>query len=88
MDLFVDKNPERALEFNVSALTTDGYLTGAKGLTAEANDFQCLGNLSGSMVLLKQVGGSVKGGDPANGLEKEGLDDMAFVREIRKRLFL
>jgi hypothetical protein len=30
----------------------------------------------------------VRGGNPALALEKEGLDDMALVREIRKRLFV
>jgi hypothetical protein len=86
--IFVAKKPECALEFNVSALTTGGYLTDAKGLTAEANDFQCFGNLSGSMALLNQVGASVSSGNPAKALEKEGFDDMALVREIRKRLFV
>ena len=40
------------------------------------------------MALLNQVGESVRGGNPANALEKYGLDDMALVREIRKRLFV
>ena len=40
------------------------------------------------MALLNQVGASVSSGNPAKALEKEGLDDMALVRKIRKRLFV
>ena len=53
--IFVGNEPESALEFNVSALTKDGYLTDEHGLAAQENDFKCLGNLSGSMTLLNQT---------------------------------
>jgi hypothetical protein len=42
----------------------------------------------GSMTLLHQVGASVTDGNPADALEKDGLDDMALVRKIHERLFV
>jgi hypothetical protein len=40
--ILVEKEPESALEFNVSALTKDGYLTDEHGLAAQENTSSAL----------------------------------------------